>query len=143
MESRCVNEGPEKTFVLVLDEDDEPMETLRGFAKTEKITAGRFTAIGAFREVVVGYYEMERRQYKKISFEEQMEVLSMMGDIAFKSDGPVVHAHVVLGRSDGTVRGGHLIEAYVRPTLEIMLVESPDYLQRTMDERSGLPLIAL
>jgi hypothetical protein len=138
-----VNEGPEKTFVLVLDEGDDPMEMLRGFADEEKITAGRFTAIGAFRNVVIGYYEMESLQYKKISFEEQLEVLSMMGDIAIKNGDPVVHAHVVLGRSDGTVRGGHLVEAYVRPTLEVMLVESPDYLQRTMDETSGLPLIAL
>jgi len=143
MKSRCVNDGPEKTFVLVMDEDDEPMKELRGFAENENITAGRFTAVGAFRKVVIGYYEMERRQYKKISLEEQLEVLSMMGDIACRHDDPVVHAHVVLGRSDGTVRGGHLLEAYVRPTLEVMLVESPDYLQRTMDECSGLPLIAL
>ncbi len=143
MKWRCVNEGREKTFVLIFDQDDEPLQSLNEFAADQKITAGRFTAIGAFRKVVIGYFDTELRQYRKIPLEEQVEVLSMMGDIAYKDSDPVVHAHVVLGRSDGTVRGGHLLEACVRPTLEVVVVQSPDYLQRKMDERSGLPLIAL
>jgi len=73
-----------------------------------------------------------------------VEVLSLVGTIAPREDGePQVHAHVVLGRSDGTTRGGHLLEAHVRPTLEVVLVESPEHLQRRTDEETGLPLISL
>ncbi len=73
-----------------------------------------------------------------------MEVLSLVGTIALKDDGePQVHAHVVLGRSDGTTRGGHLLEAYVRPTLEVVIIESPEHLQRRTDKETGLPLIGL
>ncbi|MGA6925367.1 MAG: PPC domain-containing DNA-binding protein [Desulfosarcina sp.] len=143
MKSKCVNDGDEKTFVLILDEGDEPITILTDFARNEKISAGKFTAIGAFKKAVVGYYDMSSQEYKKISVDEQVEVLSLIGDIACHEDHPKVHAHVVLGRSDSTVRGGHLIEARVRPTLEIVLVESPEYLRRKMDPRSGLALIEL
>lgn len=143
MKSKCVNDGAEKTYVLILDEGDDPISVLTDFAVKEKITAGKFTAIGAFQDAVVGYYDMSSREYQKIPIDEQVEVLSLIGDIACHDDSPKVHAHVVVGRSDGTVRGGHLIEARVRPTLEIVLVESPDYLRRKMDQRSGLALIAL
>jgi predicted DNA-binding protein with PD1-like motif len=79
----------------------------------------------------------------KIPIHAQVEVLSLVGDIALKDGQPMVHAHVVAGKSDGTAHGGHLIEGHVRPTLEVMLVESPKFLQRTHDEESGLALIDL
>ena len=66
-----------------------------------------------------------------------------MGDVAQQDGEPKVHAHVVLGRSDGSTRGGHLLEAHVRPTLEVMLVESPAHLNKQHDPESGLALIRL
>ncbi len=88
--------------------------------------------------------EMDRKEYKEIPVDEQAEVLSLLGDIAPREDGePQVHAHVVLGRSDGTTRGGHLLEAHVRPTLEVIVVESPEHLQRRTDEETGLPLVEI
>ena len=77
----------------------------------------------------------------KIPIHDQVEVLSLVGDIALKDGQPTVHAHVVVGKADGTAYGGHLMEAHVRPTLEVILVESPNFLQRTMDPESGLALI--
>jgi predicted DNA-binding protein with PD1-like motif len=64
-----------------------------------------------------------------------------VGDIALKDRQPTLHAHVVVGKADGTAHGGHLLEGYVRPTLEVMLIESPNVLRRTHDEESGLALI--
>jgi Fe-S oxidoreductase len=55
----------------------------------------------------------------------------------------LVHAHVVLGKSDGSAHGGHLLEAHVRPTLEVTLAEAPRYLHRKHDPESGLALIRL
>ena len=74
---------------------------------------------------------------------EQVEVLSLIGDVALKDDAPQVHAHVVVGRSDGTTLGGHLVEARVRPTLEVILVETPEHLRKEVDPETGLALIRL
>ena len=64
--------------------------------------------------------------------------------MSLQSEGkPTVHAHVVVGCWDGSTRGGHLLQAHVRPTLEVMLVESPAHLQKRHDPESGLALIAL
>ena len=93
---------------------------------------------------MLGYFDWEKKDYLKIPVHEQMEVLSLVGDIALsEKDEPKVHAHAVLGRSDGTTRGGHLLEGHVRPTLEVMLVESPRHLRRQHDPQSGLALIRL
>ncbi len=137
-------EGGQKTFALVFDTGDEFMSELTSFAKDNDLSAANLTALGAFSDAALGYFDIEKKEYDKIPVEEQVEVLSLVGTIAPKEDGePQVHAHVVLGRSDGTTRGGHLLEAHVRPTLEVVLVESPEHLQRITDEKTGLPLINL
>ncbi|MDQ3912423.1 MAG: DNA-binding protein [Actinomycetota bacterium] len=137
-------EGGQKTFALVLDTGDEVVSELTNFAKDNGLDASSLTAIGAFSDARLGYFDMERKEYKEIPVEEQVEVLSLVGDIAPKDDGePQVHAHVVVGRFDGTTRGGHLLEAHVRPTLEVVVTESPEHLQRRTDEETGLALIAI
>ena len=145
MKSKLIHEEEgSKTFALVFDTGDEVMSELVGFAKDNGLDAASLTAIGAFSSATLGYFDIEKKNYKKIPAEEQVEVLSLVGDIATKEDGePQVHAHVVVGHSDGTTRGGHLLEAYVRPTLEVIVVESPDHLQRKWDEETGLALIDL
>src|SRR5947209_18614392 len=126
MRSTLVHEdNGQKTFVLIFDTGDEVMSTLTHFAREKKLTGSRFTAIGAFRDVVVGYFDWNKKDYQRIPFREQMEVVSLLGDVAEGENGePKVHAHVVLGRADGTAHAGHLLEAHVRPTLELTLVES-------------------
>jgi predicted DNA-binding protein with PD1-like motif len=119
------------------------MSGLLSFAKATPLTAAHFTAIGAFRDAVVAYFDWETKTYKKIPISHQTEVLALTGDVALKDDQPKVHAHVVLGMPDGTTRGGHLMEAHVRPTLEVMLTETPRNLQRIHDDDSGLALIRL
>jgi uncharacterized protein len=144
MRSKQIHEEQgQKTFALVFDTDDEFMSELTSFAKDNDLSAASLTAIGAFSGATLGYFDMEKKEYEKIPVEEQVEVLSLVGTIAPKDDEPQVHAHVVLGRSDGTTRGGHLLEAHVRPTLEVVLIESPEHLQRRTDEETGLPLINL
>ncbi len=137
-------ERGQKTFALVFDTGDEFVSGLTSFAKDNALSAASLTAIGAFSDATLGYFDTEKKEYKEIPVEEQVEVLSLVGDIALKEDGePQVHAHVVVGRSDGTTRGGHLLEAHLRPTLEVVLIESPEHLQRRVDEETRLPLIRL
>ncbi len=136
-------ERGQKTFALVFDTGDEVVSGLTGFAKENRLTAASLTAIGAFSDVTLGYFDMEKKDYGEIPVDEQVEVLSLVGDIALHEGQPKLHAHVVVGKSDGTTRGGHLLEARVRPTLEVIVVESPEHLRRKIDEQTGLPLIDL
>jgi len=145
MRSKQIHEERgQKTFALVFDTDDEFMSELTSFAKDKALSAASLTAIGAFSNAMLGYFDIEKKEYERILIEEQVEVLSLVGTIAPKDDGePQVHAHVVLGRSDGTTCGGHLLEAHVRPTLEVIVLEAPEHLQRRTDKETGLPLINL
>lgn len=143
MRSKLLHDGGEKTWVLIFDQGDEVVSVLTRFAEEQRLGGSRFTAIGAFSEVSLGYFDRERKDYRKIPVEEQVEVLVLAGDIALKDGQPQVHAHVVLGKRDGTAHGGHLLAAHVWPTLELILVESPRHLQREFDKETGLALIHL
>jgi predicted DNA-binding protein with PD1-like motif len=141
MKSKVINDGPERTIALIFDKGDEVVSTLQRFATEHGLTASRFSAIGALEGAVLGYFDWERKDYVRIPVQEQVEVLSLNGDIALDGDQPKVHAHTVLGRRDGSTVGGHLLEATVRPTLEVVLVESPGYLHKKCDRETGLALI--
>jgi len=133
--------GGLRTFVIVLATDDEAVKSLTSFAVNQRLAASHFTAIGAFSRAVVAYFDWSAKQYRHISIDEQVEVLSLMGDVTIEDGKPKVHAHVVLGKADATAHGGHLIEASVRPTLEIVVTETPRPLHRRFDPPSGVALI--
>ena len=141
MRSKVLNESGEITHAIIFDTGEEPVGQLTRFAEEHHITAARFTAIGAFSDVVVGYFDWDRKDYLRIPIREQVEVLSLVGDIAVADGKPKLHAHVVLGKRDGSAHGGHLLEARVRPTLEVVLTESPAWLRRRHDAETGLALI--
>lgn len=143
MRAKTIDGGNERTWTLVFDEGDEVMSSLTAFARERQLTAARFTAIGAFREATLGYFDWASKSYEKIPVREQVEVLSLVGDVALEGDAPKIHAHVVVGKRDGSAHGGHLLDAHVRPTLEVMLIESPAHLQRLFDPASGLALIEI
>ena len=130
-----------RTFVAVFETGDEAMGGLASFAKTESLGSSHFTAIGAFSRALVAYFDWSSKTYQPIPIDEQVEVLSFTGDITIENGQSKVHAHVVLGKADGTAHGGHLLEGHVRPTLEIVIAESPRHLFRRLDPSSGLALI--
>jgi uncharacterized protein len=133
--------GGLRTFALVLATGDEAMEKIASFARDREMGAAQFTAIGAFSRVVVAYFDWPTKKYRNIHIDEQVEVLSLIGDITLENGTPKVHAHVVIGKSDGTAHGGHFVEGLVRPTLEVLLTETPAHLRRRFDQQSGLALI--
>ncbi len=142
MQARIVAEATENTHVLALEPGDDTLEVLRDYAREQGFTAARFTGLGAFSRVVLGYFDWQRKEYERIELDEQVEVLSLVGDVALDDDGAFsLHPHVVVGRRDGSAWGGHLLEAVVRPILEVVLVESPACLQRHRDSETGLALL--
>lgn len=131
-----------RTVVLVFGTGDEVMATLKGWCREQRITGAHFTGIGALSGLTLGWFDWESKSYREIPLEEQVEVLSLAGDVALQEDQPAVHAHIVVGRSDGSAHGGHLLRAQVRPTLELILDEVPAHLRKQHDPESGLALIA-
>ena len=111
------------------------------FAKEQTLTAAHFTAIGALQDAKLGWFNLDAKDYEQSDVREQVEVLSLVGNVAEHEGQPKIHAHVVLGRRDTSTCGGHLLQANVRPTLEVTVVKSPKHLHRRHDPQTGLPLI--
>jgi len=142
MRTKLLNADPPLTYAVILDKDDEVIATLGRFIREQEVEAASVTGIGAFCDAVLGYFDWQTKQYKRIPVNEQVEVLSLIGDVAVADDGPVLHVHAVLGKSDGSAVGGHLLAAHVRPTLEVILIQPPSYLCKRKDPETGLALIA-
>jgi hypothetical protein len=141
MRSKQLSAEP-KTFVLILDTDEEILGSLKQFAKDRNLSGSSFKAIGALRSVELGWFNWESKKYQTaVKLDEQVELLSLIGDVAIKDGDPQVHAHMVVGRRDGSAHGGHLLKAIVRPTCELILTESAEPLQKQIDPDSGLALI--
>src|SRR5437660_853753 len=145
MKSKLLHESDgQKTYALIFETGDAVISNLKAFARDKQLHGSHFTAIGAFQDAMLGYYDWTKKDYRRIPVHEQVEVVSLVGDVAEGERGePQVHAHGVLGKSDGAALGGHLVEAHVRPTLEVTLIESPNHLRRKHDQESGLALIRL
>ena len=143
MKAEVLRADRERTIALMFGTGEEPMEGLLAFARREGLASGHFTAIGAFEEATLGYFDWSRKDYLRIPGREQVEVLSLVGDVAMEGSSPKVHAHVGLGKRDGTAHAGHLLEARVRPPLEVVLVQPPGHLRRCFDATSRLALIEI
>jgi predicted DNA-binding protein with PD1-like motif len=130
-----------KTFALVFDKGEEVKESLLEFAGANRLSAAYISAIGAFSEVTLGYFQRPSKTYKEIPIREQVEVLSLSGNITMKNGKSGLHAHVVVGKSDGTAHGGHFLQAKVWPTLEMIVSETPAHLRRVQDDETGLALL--
>ena len=148
MKAKLVAESTTVTYVVVFDQGEEALSVLTDWAAGEGISAAQVTAVGAFEQAVVGWFDRVAKDYRRITIGQQCEVLSLVGDIAFGpgadgADQSRPHLHVVLGLSDGTTRGGHLLEGHVWPTLEMVVREAPTQLRKTYRPDVGLALIDL
>lgn len=143
MNSKLLNEQDgRRTFAVILETGDLVLKNLSDFAAQQSIRAAQITAIGALSDVVLTYFDWQKKDYREIPVEEQVEVASLIGDVAIDPEGkPTLHIHLVVGKRDGSAMAGHLGEAHVRPTLEVIINESPSYLQKVKDSATGLALI--
>jgi len=144
MKSKSINDGVQRTFVLILDQGEEAFKSIADFAYHEKITGASVSAIGAFSKAKVGWFDLVAKRYKPIEVNEQCEVLSLIGDVAQGDDGGAsVHLHAVLGLQDGTLRGGHFLSGSVQPTLEVTITETVVHLHRKKRPDLGIALISI
>ncbi|CDP54089.1 hypothetical protein [Devosia sp. DBB001] len=143
MQSKLIHDAEgQQTYAIILATGDEVTACLTAFAKEAGLQAASFKAIGAFRSARLAFFDWEAKEYLPIAVDEQVEVASLTGDVAIgPDDKPALHIHAVLGRRDGSAVAGHLLSAEVRPTLEVILTESPEYLRKKLDPNVGLALI--
>jgi predicted DNA-binding protein with PD1-like motif len=143
MQSNLLHEtGGQRTFAVVLATGDEVLSSLQQFVQRENIHAATFTAIGALSDAVLLYFNWEKKEYEKVPVREQVEVAALIGDVADDPKGkPTLHIYIVLGTRDGSAKAGHLGEGHVRPTVEVIVTESPAHLRKVSDDETGLALI--
>lgn len=142
MQVQLVSFGePTLQYAVIFYQGDEAFSGLQEFAEKYHVTSAEFTAIGAVNGATLGWFDPRRKMYKKIPIRGQHEVIGMSGDIALYKAKPVVHAHMVVGEADGTTRGGHVLAAYVSPTLEVMVTVDPVTMRKRFDPDTDLTLI--
>ena len=142
MQVELLNPGePTKQYAVIFYQGDEAFSGLLEFAEKYHITSAHFTAIGAVNKATLGWFDPQRKMYRKIPISGQHEVIAMSGDIALYQGNPVVHTHMVVGGPDGTTRAGHVLNAYVSPTLEVMVTVEPVAMQKRFDPETDLTLI--
>lgn len=142
MKSKLLAKNGTRTFAVVLQTDEEAVATLLKFAREHDVSSGQITGIGAFRDAVLGFFDFQTKAYERIPIDEQVEIVSLVGNFATQDGEPRLHPHVVVSDRQGRAWGGHLLEGRVRPTLEIVVTDAPAHLRRHTDPETGLPLIA-
>jgi uncharacterized protein len=142
MKVQLLNPGEAtKQYAVIFYQGDEAFSGLLEFAEKYQVTSAHFTAIGAVNGATLGWFDPRRKMYKKIPIRGQHEVIGLSGDIALYQGKPVVHTHMLVGAPDGTTRGGHLLAAFVSPTLEVMVTVDPVTMQKRFDPVTDLTLI--
>jgi uncharacterized protein len=129
-----------KHYAVIFYQGDEALSGLIEFAEKYQVTSAHFTAIGALNGATLGFFDPQRKMYKKILIDGQHEVIGMIGDIALYHGKPALHTHMAVG-GDGTTRAGHVLAAYVSPTLEVMVTVDPVTMQKRLDPATDLTLI--
>ena len=130
-------------IIRILKRGEDIYKALLDLADEYDISAGIFNMIGAVSHAVIGYFDDKTKEYKKFTFNEDMEIVSCMGNFSKKPDGTrVVHAHIALGDSKGNLHGGHLFEGTLAgATGEIFAIKLEKTLIREKDEETQLFLI--
>src|SRR5258705_5842695 len=142
MQVQLLNSGdPTKQYAVIFYQGDEAFSGLLEFAEKYHVTSAHFTAIGALDGATLGWFDPQRKMYKKIPIQGQHVVIGMSGDIALYQGKPVVHTHMMVGTSDGTTRAGHVLAAFVSPTLEVIVTVDPVAMRKRFDPNTDLTLI--
>ncbi|HEY4326499.1 MAG TPA: PPC domain-containing DNA-binding protein [Mucilaginibacter sp.] len=134
-------DGPTKTYELVFAKGDEVMSGLKEFAVKYHVTSAHFNAIGDANSVKFGWYDISKKMFKVMHLNEFAEITSLAGDITIYNGNPVVHAHISMATQDGLVHGGHLFEAFISPTLQLVMTVEPESLFKKMDPETGILVI--
>ncbi len=125
---------------LIVSQNQPVIQTIQQHCKKHNITAAHFTIVGAVKHVELGFYDLASKTYLWKTFEENLEVLTITGNVALLEGSITIHAHGTFGRKNYSTIGGHVKEAVVSATCEVFL-QPLAQLSRKYDDITGLNLI--
>ena len=124
--------------------DEDIIDVITKIVKKYDIKSGLVNVIGALKQVTIGFFNLKTKKYNFKTFDEEVELISCMGNISYKDEEPIIHLHVSIGREDFTLMGGHLSQpSIVSITGEVYIFEIEDKLMRSEDPEFGLSLLNL
>jgi predicted DNA-binding protein with PD1-like motif len=124
--------------------DEDLIDSIISIVKKHDIKGGLINIIGAFKKVTIGYYDIEKKDYNLITIDMDLELVSCIGNIAWKEGEPLVHLHISVGKSDYSIIGGHLSQpSIVSITAEVYILEVADQINRVIDNPFNLSLLNL
>jgi uncharacterized protein len=129
-------------YLLVLKPGEKVVESIKQFCQERIIRGGWLSGLGAVSEAEIGYYNLSKQQYHFVKLDSPLEVVSLTGNIAYFQNEVFLHIHTVLSDEGMKTYGGHLQEAKVNATLEIMLRVFDTALERKLDNATGLKIIS-
>jgi len=130
-------------FVLRLESGDDILHSIRQFATAKRLGASLLEGIGSLSKVKLGHYDFKRKKYSYETFEDDLEILNLSGNIASMNRQPLPHVHVTLGRRDFSVIGGHMDEGSSANMVEIGVWKLPGKLVKAKDDEIGLNVLQL
>jgi predicted DNA-binding protein with PD1-like motif len=133
--------GGHRPYVLRLDPGEEVITTLEGWLAEQQIHLGYFVAFGGFEGVQLQYFNIHSRQYEKRNADQQLEVVSLLGNIALQDGRPKIHAHCIVADEHDQTYGGHLGSGIVKPVLEVFLTAIDGTLERVEDKDRHLHIL--
>jgi predicted DNA-binding protein with PD1-like motif len=131
----------QREFAVIFRAGDEPYAGLTRFAEQYRVQSAHFTAIGGFSDVRLAWFDLQKKMFRVNPVDQQVEVASLIGDIALLNGKPQVHMHCVVALPDGATRGGHILGAHVSPLLEVFVTADPVPLYKERNAATGLTLI--
>lgn len=142
MQAKLVKDAAgEQVYSIIFYKDDDVLSGLTDFAIAHKVSDAHFTAIGAVSGATLAWLDIPKKMYRRIAVTQQVEVVSLIGDIAVSNGVPVVHMHAVLCKPDGSTIAGHVFELIGNPTVEVFMTVDKTPLGKKADDASGMKLI--
>lgn len=142
MNLKSIDAKVSRVIVGKIEPDEDLIDAITKLVKTYNIKAGLLNCIGAFKKFTIGYFDLDKKEYKLETFDENVELVSCLGNIAYKNGKPIIHAHVSVGRPDFSIIGGHLSQpSIISVTGEIYILEIDQKLNRSLDPQFNLSLL--
>jgi len=133
-----------RVIVAKIEPNEDLFDAIKELIKKHKIKSGLINVIGALKQFTIGYFDIEKKKYNFKTFDEDIELISCMGNIAFKDNEPIIHLHVSVGKDDYSIIGGHLSQpSVVSITAEVYIYEINQTLTRANDPLFNLSLLDL
>jgi len=129
------------TALLRLEPGEEVLAGLKALCRQESVTLGTVQGIGAVNRAVLGLFDPATKQYRANVFEENLEIVSLTGNITTMDGEVYLHLHMAVSDEQGRVFGGHLTEAVISVTAEIVVTRIDGMVGRKFSEAIGINLL--